>query len=259
MADAEKEPKEPRDEAAIARDEAATAKLKVETQQIEQAMAANAVRQDAEIAKLRAEERVTLATAQRSESEAKVAELQAKATAQSEAWRLADNRFNHMYVFTEAVGAQSVAKCINQLDIWSRLDPTCSITIVFNSPGGSVIDGMSLFDYITQLQDAGHHITTRAMGYAASMAGILLQAGNTRQMGREAYILVHEISTVTGGTMGQIEDEVEFLKKIQKRIVAIFAKRSKLSAKEIEKRWKRTDWWIDSDDALKLGIVDEVL
>ena len=242
----------PRDAAQKAKDTAEAAKLDAERLQIEQNMQQSSEMHAASIRK-------TLAEAQSTEATARVAELQAAATEQSEAWRLADNRFHHVYTFTEPVAGNSVGKCMTQLDVWKRIDPSCEITIVFNSPGGSVIDGMALFDYILQLRDAGHKVTTRAMGYAASMAGILLQAGTVRQMGREAYVLIHEISTVTGGTMGQIEDEVTFLKMIQKRIIDIFASRSKIGREKIERGWKRKDWWLDSTEAMKLGFVDEVV
>lgn len=241
-----------RDEAEQERDRQAALKLAAERAQIEQSMEQSRELHQAMLRK-------TLAEITQIEAAASVASLQAAATAQSEAWRLADNRFHHVYMFTEPVNGQSVSKCMTQLDVWKRVDPGCPITIVFNSPGGGVIDGMALFDYILQLRASGHKVTTKAMGFAASMAGILLQAGDVRQMGREAYLLIHEISTVTGGTMGQIEDEVTFLKKIQSRIVDIFAERAKISRARIEKGWKRKDWWLDSTEALKLGFVDEIV
>ena len=49
------------------------------------------------------------------------------------------------------------------------------------------------------------------------------------------------------------------MKKLQKRIIKIFVKRSNMTAAFIEKRWRRKDWWITSDEALKLGLVDEVM
>lgn len=252
MAGDESKSDKPRDEAEQEKDRQIALKVAAERAQIEQNMTQSAELHTATLRK-------TVAESTQIEAVAKVSLLQAAATEQSEAWRLADNRFHHVYTFTEPVGGNSVGKCMQQLDVWKRVDPDCAITIVFNSPGGSVIDGMALFDYILQLRDSGHHVTTKAMGFAASMAGILLQAGDVRQMGREAYLLIHEISTVTGGTMGQIEDEVTFLKMIQKRIVSIFSTRAKISRSAIERGWKRKDWWLDSTEALKLGFVDEVV
>ena len=144
-----------------------------------------------------------------------------------QAKRDAGDEFHHVYHFIGAVNDDTARKCMRQLTTWARMSPEgepCSIEIIFNSPGGGIIAGMALFDHILGLREAGHHITTVAMGMAASMAGILLQAGNKRVMGKEAYVLIHEASFGVGGSMGQVEDEVEFVKKIQKRIVAIFCR-----------------------------------
>ena len=175
-----------------------------------------------------------------------------------EADTLAEDRFHHVYQFSQQVGDGSVANCIERLSKWSRQDPGCDIEIIFNSPGGGVIAGMALFDFILYLRRKGHNITTLALGHAASMAGILLQAGTTRAMGSEAWLLIHEISFSAVGKIGEVEDTTEWVKRICKRVVKIFADRSKLSAAQIEKRWKRQDWWISSDDCLKWGLVDEV-
>jgi ATP-dependent Clp protease protease subunit len=147
---------------------------------------------------------------------------------------------------------------MERLAYWSRTEPGCAIELIFTSPGGSVIDGMALFDFIQQLRRAGHFITTRALGWAASMAGILLQAGDKRVMAKESYVLIHEISTGAVGKIGEIEDEVKFVKKIQGRILDIFAARANVKREYFAKHWKRQDWWLDSDEALKIGIIDEV-
>jgi Vilmaviridae head maturation protease len=170
----------------------------------------------------------------------------------------ASNEFHRVYLFNKEVDDSSTNACMNRLALWSRIDPGCDIEIVFSSPGGYVISGMALFDYIRQMRDQGHYITTSCLGYAASMAGILLQAGNERIMGREAYILVHEVSSIAWGKFGEIEDEMIFMRMMQSRILDIFAERTKLSKKQIENKWKRKDWWLDSDEALKFGFVDSI-
>jgi ATP-dependent protease ClpP protease subunit len=90
------------------------------------------------------------------------------------------------------------------------------------------------------------------------MAGILLQAGDVRVMNAEAWLLVHEASFGAGGKLGEVEDTVEWVKKVSKRVKDIFAKRSNLSSSQIESRWRRKDWWIDADEALKLGFCDVI-
>lgn len=171
---------------------------------------------------------------------------------------LAKDVHNNVYYFNGAVTGASANACIAQLAEWMRTKPGQDIEIVFNSPGGSVIDGLALYDFIQTVKAAGHHVTTSTIGYAASMGGILLQAGDKRVMGKESFILIHEIAFGAGGKIGEIEDSVEFGKKMQKRLLAILAERSVLGPKAIGNRWRRKDWWLDSDEALKYGFVDEV-
>lgn len=177
----------------------------------------------------------------------------------------ASNKYHHVYVFDSAVGDSSVSNCIQQLTAWSRLAPACDIEIVFNSPGGSVIAGLALFDYIQLMRQRRHRITTSTIGYAASMAGILLQAGDVRVMGQQSWLLIHEASFGAGGKIGDVEDTVEWVKRVMKRVVNIFVERcqatdapKKLTRRQIEQRWKRKDWWISSDEALDFGLIDAV-
>jgi len=241
------------------KDQAEAEKLAAEADQIRQQIKLNAERMEAERRKLVAEERKLLAEAEKAEAEAFASKLIVEQAQENRVWQLADNKYHRVYTFNDTVGSQSVRSCMRQLDIWSRIDPKCDITIIFDSPGGSVIDGMALFDYLLQIRKAEHRLHTTTLGYAASMAGILLQAGDVRSMGSESYVLVHEISFGVGGKIGEVEDEVAFVKKIQGRVLDIFAARSTLSKKQIENRWKRRDWWLDSEEALRLGFVDKII
>ncbi len=172
---------------------------------------------------------------------------------------LTADKYYHLYPFNGQVSESSVKSCMEQLNKWVRLsEDDLDIEIVFNSPGGSVIDGMALFDFIQMIRKMGHKVTTTSIGMAASMAGILLQAGDVRAMGAEGWLMIHEASFGASGSMGQVEDTVEWVKMIQKRILNIFAARSKLSVAQLDRRWKRKNWWISSDEALKLGLIDEI-
>lgn len=234
-----------------------------------------AERNRAEARKADAEARSFDAIAHNSELTNEVAAIQAEKAHEARRIELTNDHYHYLYRFTEAVAAGSVRKCIDKLVVWQRqsahLEEKPPIEIEFFSPGGSVIDGMALFDFIQQLRAAGHHVTTSATGYAASMGGILLQAGDKRVMGREAYVLIHEVSFGAAGKIGEIEDEVAFIKKIQDRVLDIFASRSKeaaaredtqctkpLTKRQLKAGWNRKDWWLSSDECLIHGIVDEV-
>lgn len=212
----------------------------------------------AEATKFQAEALHVAAMTRGTNAEAEQSEIDLAKAHREETAELAGDKYYKTYAFTRAVDDGSVSSCIERLSFWSRTEPGCEITIIFNSPGGGVIAGLALFDFIMQLRRTGHNVTTLALGHAASMAGILLQAGDVRVMGKESWLLIHEIQFSAIGKIGEIEDTTKWVKKIQRRVLEIFAARSKLSVRQLEKRWKRQDWWIDSDEALKLGLVDEV-
>ena len=165
---------------------------------------------------------------------------------------------NHLYRFSKDVSHHSVQACMSRLTEWHRAQPKCDIEIVFSSPGGSIIDGFELFDYIQHLRNEGHKITTGSLGMAASMAGILLQAGDVRWIGHQAWLMIHRAAFGAIGKTYEVEDEVRLVKRIEERILDIFTSRSALSKMKIQRNWDRKDWWIDADEAVTLGLVDEV-
>jgi ATP-dependent Clp endopeptidase proteolytic subunit ClpP len=183
---------------------------------------------------------------------------------------LALDGYNYTYRFTDPVSDKTVSAAIDKLTFWRRTAPENQpLELVFNSPGGSVIAGMDLFDFILELRRDGHFVTTATRGMAASMGGILLQAGDRRVMGHEAYVLIHEVATGTYGKIGEIEDEVKFMKKIGERVIDIFLTRAagayeagtatkQLTRTLFTKSWERKDWWLNSNEALELGVVDEL-
>lgn len=187
------------------------------------------------------------------------AELEVASLRRLERDAAADARAAHVYTFYASVDADSVQQCIAELGVWSRRDPGAAITVIFNSPGGSVLDGLALFDYLRRLRGLGHHVTTIALGRAASMGAVLLQAGDTRVVGENAFLLVHEVSHHSVGKVSELEDGVEFTRRLQKRLLAILADRSTLTEKEIQRRWARKEWWLDAGEAVELGLADQLL
>ncbi len=171
---------------------------------------------------------------------------------------------HHIYHFFNEVDQHTCDDCIEDIGIWSRGMRTKQniddkITIIFNSPGGTVHHGLALYDYIQEVRSTGITVNTHAIGRAASMGGILLQAGGERSMGKNAYLLIHEVSSMDWGKTSEMEDELKFTKRLQKRLVEILAERSTFTGAQIEKRWKKLDWWLDADECLKYGFVDKIV
>jgi ATP-dependent protease ClpP protease subunit len=70
--------------------------------------------------------------------------------------------------------------------------------------------------------------------------------------------MIHRAAFGAWGKTYEIEDEVKFVKRMEERILDIFTSRSKLTRNKIKRNWERKDWWISSDEAQELGLVDEI-
>lgn len=170
---------------------------------------------------------------------------------------LAHNSEARRYNFLGGVEERSVDAAIKTLDEWARISKE-RITVIFNSPGGSVFNGLALYDAIQAIKAEGVPVTTVVRGMAASMAGILLQAGDERIIGENAYILIHEVSSVHIGNASELDDQLKLTKRLQARCLDILAKRSTFTTSQIERKWKKTDWWLDATESCEFGFADKV-
>lgn len=223
-----------------------------------------------ELALKKAELRKLEAEADETAAAARSAEIALATAEDDEKSRTADNFHARVYRFTTDVNPTTVAACISVLDKWHRIHPGQDMEIIFNSPGGSVIDGLSLVDHIRLLSRQGHHITIGSEGMAASMAGILLQAGDHRWIGRESWLLIHEVSFGALGNTSEIQDQVKWIERVQTRVVKLFISKAQAALDErgpgakamteaqFKAKWKKTDWTLDSEEAFDAGFVDEV-
>ena len=212
----------------------------------------------ADIGRTLAETDKVKAETRKAEANALVAELESRAAQRKRDREKATDEENHLYRFSGEVSKLSITKCMGKLTEWSRLTPKCDMEVIFASPGGEIIAGFELFDFIQSLRNNGHKITTGSLGYAASMAGILLQAGDVRWIGHQAWVMIHRAAFGAYGKTFEVEDEVELVKRIEERCLDIFVTRSKLTKLKIKRNWDRKDWWISADECLELQLVDEV-
>lgn len=229
-----------------------------ETNRSKEEIQANLKKLEAETRKAEAEAKQAEAEARKTDAEARQSELEAWSAERSVQKKLATDEENRLYRFDGDVSKSSVSRCMTKLTEWSRLDPECGMEIVFSSPGGGIISGFELFDFIQNLRERGHEITTGSLGYAASMAGVLLQAGDIRWIGHQSWMMIHRAAFGAIGKTFEIEDEVKLVKRIEYRILDVFVSRSKLSRMKIQRNWNRKDWWITADECLEIGLVDEV-
>lgn len=133
------------------------------------------------------------------------------------------------------------------------------VLLVINSKGGSVHDGLAIYDTMILLQNNGITVNTLGLGEVFSMAAVVLQGGQQRLITPSTYLMLHEVSAWNWGKLSEQSDTVKYLAELERRTLNILAERSKLTIKAIKNRYKRKDWWITPEDALKLRLVDGIV
>ncbi len=136
-------------------------------------------------------------------------------------------------------------------------DPKRDIQMFINSPGGSVIDGLGIYD---TMQYVAPDVATICTGLAASMGAVLLAAGahGKRSCLYHSHVMIHQ---PMGGAQGQVSDiEISYklIKKMQKSLYEILAHHTGQPYENIERDCDR-DNWMSSEDAKAYGLIDEVL
>ena len=86
----------------------------------------------------------------------------------------------------------------------------------------------------------------------------MLQAGDERIMDKNAMLMIHEVSAQFEGKTSSLMDYMGLLTKWQGRALDILSERSTMNRDEIEAKWQRKDWFLESDEALELGFIDRV-
>ena len=130
------------------------------------------------------------------------------------------------------------------------------ISIYINSPGGSITSGMAIYDTINFIKS---DVVTICIGIAASMAAFLLSSGKKgkRYALPNSEVMIHQ---PLGGAQGQateIKIAAERILKLKKKLNTILAKNCNKSLKHVENDTER-DYFMDSTEALKYGIIDEI-
>ena len=131
------------------------------------------------------------------------------------------------------------------------------ISIYINSPGGRITAGMAIYDTMNFISSK---VSTICIGMAASMAAFLLSSGERgkRYCLENAEVMIHQ---PLGGAQGQateIKIAAERILRLKKKLNNILSINTGKTLKKVEKDTER-DYFMDSNEALEYGIIDEVL
>ena len=127
------------------------------------------------------------------------------------------------------------------------------IDVRVNSPGGSVFDGMTIYQ---RLKDHPAKVTAYVDGIAASIASVIIMSADEIVMGDGAMLMIHKPLTGISGNTSELERMIDILDKIENQMVTIYAKKTGLSRAEIAKMLA-DETWMTAEESLNLKFVDK--
>jgi len=166
--------------------------------------------------------------------------------------------FDRIIVLGTAVSSDVANIVTSQLMYLNSVDSDADIKLFINTPGGSVIDGLAIYDIMNWVEP---DVATYAMGMAASMGSILISSGakGKRYALPNSKIMIHQVSSGIGYiNTADLKIEFDEMKKDQNVLYNILAENTGKSLKQIEKDADR-DHWFTSKEALEYGLIDEII
>ena len=164
---------------------------------------------------------------------------------------------DRIVMLCEEVNDATASLVVAQLLFLEGQDPEKDIHLYINSPGGSVTDGMAIYD---TMQYVKCDVSTICVGMAASMGAFLLSSGakGKRIALPNAEIMIHQPSAGTQGKVTDMEIDVEHFLRIKKNLNEILASNTGKTAEEVKAASER-DHWMTADEAKDFGLVDKII
>jgi len=129
-----------------------------------------------------------------------------------------------------------------------------TIRLHLNSPGGSVFDGVAIYNALKQ---HSAKIETYIEGLAASIASIIALAGDKVYMADNAFFMIHEPWILTIGDSTELRKTAELLDKIRGTLVNTYIKKTGKDEAQVTK-WVKDETWFTAAEAKEAGFIDEI-
>lgn len=157
----------------------------------------------------------------------------------------------------EEINEHTANIVVAQLLHLANEDPSKDIQMYINSPGGSVYDGLAIYDTMNYIKP---DVQTVGIGLQASMGAFLLSSGTKgkRSILPSSRVMIHQPSS---GTQGKVTDQEISLREaleLKERLAEVMAKNTGQKLAKVKADMER-DFWMSAKDAVSYGIVDHVI
>jgi ATP-dependent Clp protease protease subunit len=129
------------------------------------------------------------------------------------------------------------------------------VTVNINSPGGDYFEGLAIYNL---LRDHPAGVTVRILGLAASAAALIAMAGDSVQIARAGFLMIHNTWVIAMGDRIQLREVADWLEPFDTTTVDIFNARTGIEPRELARMLDR-ETWIGGADAVDQGFADALL
>jgi ATP-dependent Clp protease protease subunit len=161
--------------------------------------------------------------------------------------------------FTGPVDAAMTDVMVAQLLFLESENPTAPVNMYIKSPGGSVYDGMAVYDVMQYIKCP---VYTHVMGWAASMGSFISQAGEPghRYLLPGATTMIHQPSSGSKGKISDMEIDYHESMRLKKDLTQKYVlHNSKGTTYETFEKLMDRDKWLTAQEALDLGLADQII
>lgn len=164
---------------------------------------------------------------------------------------------DRIIVLSDEVNLQTASLVVAQLLFLESQDSEKDISLYINSPGGSVTDGMAIYDTMQYIKC---DVSTICIGMAASMGAFLLSSGakGKRICLPNAEVMIHQPLGQTQGQATEIEIAAKHILKTKEKLNRIMAENCGRPIEDLMRDTDR-DNWLTAEEALAYGLVDKVI
>ena len=164
---------------------------------------------------------------------------------------------DRIVMLSEEVNDVTASLIVAQLLYLEAQDPDKDIQFYINSPGGSVTDGLAIYDTMQYIKA---DVSTICVGMAASMGAFLLSAGakGKRICLPNAEVMIHQVLGETKGQETDIQIEARHMAKIKKTLTEIIARNCGKTYDQVYADCERNNW-MSAEEAKEYGLIDSVI
>lgn len=145
---------------------------------------------------------------------------------------------------------------VNAKDFRAKLKGAGDVVLKINSPGGSVFDGIAIYN---DLRDHKGNVRVEITGIAASIASIIAMAGDEIAIAENGMMMIHNAWTVAIGNAAELEKQAEVLSKIDGSLALTYASRKGAPGIRAVKQMMADETWMTGKEAKENGFATEIL